>query len=237
MAKKLTRPETPRTHQSLHVRIDDLKTIDPLTPNQKSFFQQFNQYQAFLLHGSPGTGKTFLSLYKALEQILDKSSPHEQLIIIRNTIPTTDIGFLPGDLETKNLAYEEPYKQITADLFGRNDAYNRLKEQKHLMFLNASYLRGITFDDAIVFVDEIQNANWHTMKTIISRVGINTKIILAGDTKQSDLTKKYGTSGFYDLLQVTNKMKEFLTVHFIPDDIVRSAFTKSFITTCEELNL
>lgn len=183
------------------------------------------------------THNTFLTLYKSLESILDKSSPYDQLIIIRNTIPTTDIGFLPGDLETKNLAYEEPYKQITSDLFNRNDAYSRLKEQKYLTFLNASYLRGITFDNSIIFVDEIQNANWHTIKTIISRTGVNTKIILSGDTKQSDMTKKYGNSGFHELLQVTNKMMEFFTVHFTPDDIVRSSFTKSFIITCEELNL
>lgn len=209
MAKRQLRTETTRPHQSLHIRIEDLRTITPLTPNQKLFFHHFNQYQAILLHGSPGTGKSLISLYKSLESILDKSSPYDQLIIIRNTIPTTDIGFLPGDLETKNLAYEEPYKQITSDLFNRNDAYSRLKEQKYLTFLNASYLRGITFDNSIVFVDEIQNANWHTIKTIISRTGVNTKIILSGDTKQSDMTKKYGNSGFHELLQVTNKMTEF----------------------------
>lgn len=237
MAKRQIRIENSRPHQSLHVRIEDLRTIDPLTPNQKLFFQHFEQYEAFLLYGSSGTGKSYSILYKSLESILNKSSPFEQLIIIRNTIPTTDVGFLPGDLETKNLAYEEPYKQITSDLLNRPDAYSRLKEQKYLTFLNASYLRGITFDNSIVFVDEIQNANWHTIRTIISRIGINSKIILAGDTKQSDMTKKYGNSGFHELLQVANNMKEFYMIQFIPDDIVRSSFTKKFVITCENLNL
>lgn len=230
--------EKQRTHQSLRLRLDDLKTVDPLTENQKKFFDLYNQdIQAFVLCGSPGTGKTFLSMCKALESVLEKSTVYDQLIIIRNAIPTTEIGHLPGDLSAKNAAYEEPYQQICADLFGRGDAYSRLKEQKHLEFVNASYLRGMTFDNSIVFFEEFQNANWHVIKSVISRLGVESKLILSGDHKQTDLTRKHGQSGFFELLQVAQEMKEFAVIKFTTDDIIRSAFTKNFIIACEKLDL
>lgn len=224
---------------SLKIKLDHLKTFEPLTVNQKRFYDAYNTSSyAFMLYGSAGTGKSHISLYKSLEEVLCKDNPFKKLVIIRSAVPSRDSGFLPGSLEDKNAIYEEPYKQICADLFGRPDAYDRLKEQKVIEFLSTSYLRGTTFNDSIIFFDEIQNEGWAGIKTVITRTGIRSKLILCGDYSQNDLIKsKNDQSGFRELLQVAERMREFEMIQFTTDDIVRSSFTKNFIVACEDLGL
>jgi phosphate starvation-inducible PhoH-like protein len=224
---------------SLKIKLDHLKTFEPLTENQKIFFDAYDKGSyAFMLYGSAGTGKSFIALYKALEEVLDKGNPFKKLVIIRSSVPSRDSGFLPGSLEEKNAIYEEPYKQICADLFGRSDAYDRLKEQGYIEFLSTSYLRGTTFNDSIIFFDEFQSATWHEDRTILSRTGTRSKLILSGDFSQNDLIKsKNDQSGFHDLFAVATEMDEFDMIQFTTNDIVRSSFTKNFIIACEKLGL
>jgi phosphate starvation-inducible protein PhoH len=226
-------------NNSLKIKLDHLKTFEPLTANQKIFFDAYDKGSyAFMLYGSAGTGKSFIALYKALEEVLDKGNPFKKVVIVRSSVPSRDSGFLPGSLEDKMSIYEEPYKQICADLFGRSDAYDILKEQGYIEFLSTSYLRGTTFNDSIIFFDEIQNETWNSIKTVISRTGTRSKLILSGDYAQNDLTKsKNDQSGFKELLQVAERMKEFDFVRFTTDDIVRSSFTKNFLIACETLGL
>jgi phosphate starvation-inducible protein PhoH len=240
----LEKPQTekhpsPTVNNSLKIKLDHLKTFEPLTANQKIFFDAYDKGSyAFMLYGSAGTGKSFIALYKALEEVLDKGNPFKKVVIVRSSVPSRDSGFLPGSLEDKMSIYEEPYKQICADLFGRSDAYDRLKEQGYIEFLSTSYLRGTTFNDSIIFFDEIQNETWNSIKTVISRTGTRSKLILSGDYAQNDLTKsKNDQSGFKELLQVAERMKEFDFVRFTTDDIVRSSFTKNFLIACETLGL
>ena len=229
----------PQTTNSLKLKLDNLKTFEPLTENQKLFFDAYNKGSyAFMLYGSAGTGKSFIAIYKALEEVMDKSNPFKKLVIVRSSVSTRDQGFLPGTAEEKNAIYEEPYKQICHDLFGRPDAYDRLKEQKYIEFISTSYLRGTTFNDSIIFFDEFQNANWGECKTILTRTGYRSKIILSGDFSQNDLTKsKNDQSAFKELHAVCTEMDEFDMIQFTTDDIVRSSFTKNFIVACEKLGL
>ena len=180
----------PAVNNSLKIKPDHLKTFEPLTENQRLFFEMYKGGAYFMgLFGSPGVGKTFLALYKSLEEVLDKSNSFKQVVVVRSLVQLRDVGYLPGNLEEKQEIYELPYKEIAATLFGRSDAWDRLKEQNHVRFISTTAIRGISIDDAIIIVDENQNLNWSEVNTIITRVGHRSKIIFSGDFKQTDLIK------------------------------------------------
>lgn len=210
----------------LHLRIDDLCTIESMTPRQFDFLENYHKYPVHLLHGFAGTGKTFLALYRALEDVLDAGNEYKRLIIIRSPVSAVQVGHLPGDLEEKGAVFEVPYMKITKDLFGRHDAYSRLKEQRAIQFFLSSHLRGDTFDRSILVSDEVQNMTYQELYTIITRVGVDSKIIFCGDTRQNDINSKSGLSQF---MQVLDRMKSAYRVEFGVDDVVRSGIVKEFL--------
>jgi len=220
----------------LKMRLEDLKTFTPLTDNQKLFFESYKVGEYFMmLSGSAGTGKSFIALYKALEEVMDKGNSFNQVLIVRSAVQTRDVGFLKGSLEEKTSVYELPYEQIADTLFGKKGAYGRLKEQGYIEFITTTAIRGISIDNSVVIVDECQNMTWGELSTVITRIGHNSKVIFIGDTKQNDLTKKSNEiSGMSDFLLVANSMKEFCRINFTPEDIVRSSLVKSWIIACEK---
>jgi len=230
----IERPVVAPTNR-LKLRLDDLKTFDPLTDNQKKFFDAYRQGDYFIgMFGSPGVGKTFLSCLRAFEEVLDRGNPFKQVVIVRSAVQVRDQGFVPGDLDEKMSIYEQPYKEICTTLFGRSDAWERLKEQGHARFISTTAIRGISIDDAIIIVDECQSMTWHELNSVISRCGHRSKIIFVGDLKQNDLIKQRNdVSGLQEFLNVAKTMNEFTEINFTPDDIVRSSLVKSWIIACE----
>jgi phosphate starvation-inducible protein PhoH len=225
----LTEKET-RTN-SLKIRIDDLKTFEPLTDNQKKFFEAYKQGDYFVaLHGVAGTGKTFCALYKALEEVLDRSNAFNKIIIVRSAVQSREIGHLPGDVTEKMEIYQQPYQQICQTLFGRKDAYARLEEQGYIEFISTSFIRGMSFDDAIIIVDEMQNLSFEEIDTVMTRVGYRSKIIWCGDYRQTDLNKKKNDmSGILKFFDIAMHMSSFTRIEFTADDIVRSSLVKDYI--------
>ena len=211
------------------VRIDDLLTFQPITENQKKTYEAYKQNKHLLLHGIAGTGKTFLSLYLALEEVLDPATVFDDVFIVRSVVSTRDIGFLPGDEQEKVSIYEAPYRSICRELFGIKDSYDALKQQSNVKFMSTSFIRGITINNAIVIVDECQNLNFHELDSIITRIGKNSKIIFCGDYTQTDLTRENDKKGILNFMKILKEIKEFETVEFMIDDIVRSDFLKSYI--------
>jgi phosphate starvation-inducible PhoH-like protein/PhoH-like ATPase len=211
------------------VRIDDLLTFQPITENQKKTYEAYKQNKHLLLHGIAGTGKTFLSLYLALEEVLDPSTVFDDVFIVRSVVSTRDIGFLPGDEQEKVSIYEAPYRSICRELFGIKDSYDALKQQNNVKFMSTSFIRGITINNAIVIVDECQNLNFHELDSIITRIGKNSKIIFCGDYTQTDLTRENDKRGILNFMKILKSLNEFETVEFMIDDIVRSDFLKSYI--------
>ena len=160
----------------------EIQQIEPLTRNQLAAFESESH---LVLFGVAGTGKTFVGCYLAFDDMAKKE--YEKLVIIRSAVPTRDIGFLPGTEKEKASVYEEPYKDIAVDIFGRGDAYQILKAKGLVEFMTTSYIRGITLRDAVIIIDECQNMSFHELDSIITRVGRNCRVILAGDFGQSDL--------------------------------------------------
>jgi phosphate starvation-inducible protein PhoH len=223
--------ETPKPNNALKIRIDDLKTFEPLTDNQKKFFNAYKQGDYFVaLHGVAGTGKTFCAMYKALEEVLDKSNPFDKIIIVRSAVQSREMGHLPGDVNEKMEIYQQPYVQICETLFGRKDAYQRLEEQGFVKFISTSFIRGMSFDDAIIIVDEMQNLTFEEIDTVMTRVGYRSKIIWCGDYRQTDLNKKKNDmSGILKFFDIAIHMSSFTKIEFTADDIVRSSLVKEYI--------
>ena len=220
-----------QTSNALKIRLDHMKTFQPLTDNQKLFFDAYKRGDYFIaLHGVAGTGKTFVALYKALEEVLDKANPFNKIIIVRSAVPSREVGHLPGDIDEKTEIYRQPYQQICDTLFGRTDAYQRLEEQGHIDFISTSFIRGMSFDDAIILVDEMQNMTYEEIDTVMTRVGYRSKIIWCGDYRQTDLNKKKSdVSGILKFFDIAYHMSAFTKIEFTPDDIVRSSLVKEYI--------
>lgn len=214
----------------------DLSPIQPLTHNQSETFLAYNSGYNLFLSGSAGTGKTFLSMYLALREVLETSTPYDQLIIMRSVVSTRDFGFLPGTEEEKQEVYEKPYMGICDRLFEYSNTYRNLKKLGYIEFTNTSYLRGTTYSDCIILVDESENMNEHELDSIITRVGKNCKIIFSGDVKQTDLIKSNrDRTGFPDFMKIINSMEEFRTIEFTIDDVVRSGLVKSYLIAKDKL--
>ena len=218
-------------NNSLKLRIDDLKTFDPLTDNQKLFFDAYKRGDYFVaLHGVAGTGKTFCALYKALEEVMDKSNPFRKIIVVRSAVQSREVGHLPGDVHEKMEIYQQPYRQICETLFDRKDAWDRLEEQGFIEFISTSFIRGMSFDDAIIIVDEMQNLTFEEIDTVMTRVGYRSKILWCGDYRQTDLNKKKNDmSGILKFFDIAYHMSAFTKIEFTPDDIVRSSLVKDYI--------
>jgi len=223
--------DTSKSTNRLRLRLDDMKTFQPLTENQNKFFQAYKQGDYFIaLHGVAGTGKTFSALYKAIEEVLDKSNTFEKIIVVRSAVQSREIGHLPGSVDEKMEIYQQPYRQICETLFGRKDAWDRLEEQGHIEFISTSFIRGMSFDDAIIIVDEMQNMTFEEIDTVMTRVGYRSKIIWCGDYRQTDLNKKKNdVSGLLKFFDIAYHMDAFTRIEFTPDDIVRSSLVKDYI--------
>ena len=221
----------------------DLVKVEPITDNQKLVFDSYAEGKHQFLFGCAGTGKTFISLYLALQEVLRDDTKYDKVVMVRSLIPTREIGFLPGDEEDKAALYQVPYQNMVQFMFEMpneqqfNTLYDRLKGQGSLFFLSTSFLRGLTFDNTIVIVDECQNLNFHELDTIITRVGQDSKIVFCGDFGQTDLQKTNEKNGLHDFLRILEEMEEFNCTEFTIGDIVRSGFVRSYLINKTKLGI
>jgi phosphate starvation-inducible protein PhoH len=226
----------PEKRQSPRIKPSDLQEFTPLTDNQKKFFDAYGRGDYFvMLTGSAGTGKSFIACYKAIQEVYDKTSSFKRVVIVRSAVQSRDVGFTPGSLEDKMSLYEQPYMQICHTLFNRRDAYECLKDAGKIEFISTSFIRGMSFDDSIILVDECQNLNWEELSTIMTRVGYRSKIIFCGDYRQSDLYRKQGDkSGLAKFHSIAKTMTSFTSIEFTTDDIVRSSLVKDFLVAVDK---
>jgi predicted ribonuclease YlaK len=225
------------------INLDIMKTIEPLTDNQEALFKQYKLEQNIVAYGAAGTGKTFITLYNALRDVLDEKTPYEKIYLVRSLVATREIGFLPGDHEDKSSLYQIPYKNMVKYMFEMPDdsafemLYGNLKTQGTISFWSTSFIRGTTLDNAIIIVDEFQNLNFHELDSIITRVGENSKIMFCGDATQSDLVKTNERNGIVDFIRILRVMPSMSMIEFGVEDIVRSGLCKEYLVAKMELNL
>ena len=212
-----------------------LVDIVPITDNQKTLFKSYSEGKHLIAYGAAGTGKTYVTLYNAIKDVLDETTPYEKIYIVRSLVATREIGFLPGDYEDKSDIYQVPYKHMVKYMFQMpSDAdfemlYGNLKSQDTIKFWSTSFLRGTTLDNAVIIVDEFQNLNFHELDSIMTRVGQDSKIMFCGDATQSDLVKTNDRNGIVDFMNILRKMPSFDIIEFGIDDIVRSGLVKEYI--------
>ena len=222
---------------------DMMVDVQPITTNQKHAFTSYQEGKNLFLYGAAGTGKTFITLYQALREVLDPVTPYQKVVLVRSLVSTREIGFLPGDHEDKAALYQIPYKNMVKYMFELptdNEfemLWGNLKAQESVTFWSTSFIRGTTLDNSIVIVDESQNLNFHELDSIITRVGEDTKIMFCGDVAQTDLIKTNEKNGILDFQKIITRMPEFDLIEFGLDDIVRSGLVKSYITSKIELGM
>ena len=225
------------------INADMMRDIEPLTDNQKSLFEAYAKEQNLVAYGVAGTGKTFITLYNALKDVLDPSTPYEKVYIVRSLVATREIGFLPGDHDDKSSLYQIPYKHMVKYMFEMpseadfNMLYGNLKAQDTIDFWSTSFIRGTTFDKTIVIVDEFQNLNYHELDSIMTRVGTQSKIMVCGDATQSDLVKQNERNGSVDFMRILRLMPSVDVIEFGVEDIVRSGLVKEYIIAKMEIGL
>ena len=234
---------TTRQMKRKPIGAEHLLDIKPLTPSQEKVFDAWEKQKNMFLFGCAGTGKSFVTMYLALRDILDEKTPYNKLYVVRSLVPTREIGFLPGDHEDKANLYQIPYKNMVRFMFEMPDdpsfemLYANLKAQDTVSFWSTSFIRGTTIDNSIVLVDESENLNFHELDSIITRLGVNSRIIFAGDAAQTDLTKAHEKTGIMDFKKIIDDMDEFESIEFGIDDIVRSGLVKSYLISKMNLGI
>ena len=229
--------------QKKEITNTDLTKVEPITDNQKLVFNSYKKGDNQFLYGCAGTGKTFISLYLAMNEVLRSDTPYDRVVMVRSLIPTREIGFLPGDEEDKAALYQVPYSNMVQYMFKQPNEqafsmlYDKLKTQGSFYFLSTSFLRGLTFDNSIIIVDECQNLNFHELDTIVTRVGQDSKIMFCGDFMQTDLSKLNERNGLYDFLRILEEMNEFNCTEFNIGDIVRSGFVRNYLIQKTKLGI
>ena len=225
------------------INADMLRDIEALTPNQQKLFDAYASNNNLVAYGCAGTGKTFITLYNALKDVLDQETPYEKIYIVRSLVATREIGFLPGDHEDKSTLYQLPYKAMVKYMFEMPTEadfemlYGNLKAQDTIDFWSTSFIRGTTFDKSIIIVDEYQNLNYHELDSIMTRVGQDSKIMFCGDATQSDLIRENERNGIVDFMRILRLMSSMEVIEFGVEDIVRSGLVKEYILAKLELGL
>lgn len=214
-----------------------VKKLQPLTRNQELAFESYDKGKNIVCTGCPGTGKTMILLYFALNDIL-QAKTHDKLIIVRAAVQAGEkIGALPGTLNDKMGEFEKSYKAMVNSLCNRDDAYELLKKKQVIELVPTSFLRSNSYDNSIILAEEIGCMKFSEISTIVTRVGKNSKIFMNGDRNQVDLNLRLEKSGFDDCIDVIDDMHSFEMIDFQIEDIVRSGICYEWTKICYQKGL
>lgn len=223
--------------EKTHIRV---KEFSPLKKIHAEFDEVYFCNDLTVGVGCAGTGKTFRAVYLALKDVFNPSLPFDKIILVRTTVAVRDDGHLPGTAEDKAAPYEKPFMAIVNEICGRDDAYELLKAKGVIQFTSTSHEQGLTYKNAVIVMDEIQNYNFKELDMISTRRGKDCKMIAVGDFVQDYVTTRKEKSGLSDWLKIVEEMQALGfagVVRFGEDDIVRDEFVKQYIKTRNKLGL
>jgi phosphate starvation-inducible PhoH-like protein len=201
--------------------------VQPKNLAQQLYLEAIERSDVVFGIGSAGTGKTFVAASYAAEKLYYREI--NKIIVTRpNVEASRSLGFLPGELEEKYAPYLEPFEGVFIRAFGKS-LYELFRKRGQIEPKPLGFMRGATFDNAIVLVDECQNMTEKEFKLLLTRVGDGTKVIFSGDSRQVDIPD----SGLMSTIERLKLIPSIETVEFYPSDIVRSDLCKQIILEYE----
>lgn len=205
--------------------------------NQKRLISEIRDKEIIICSGIAGTGKTFISCAMALKLLKNVENGYKKIVIIKSVTPLEDesLGYLKGTLKEKMEPYIYSFIHNFEKIIGKYNL-DQLRMAEIIIELPIAYLRGINIDESIVIIDECQNISIRNIHTILTRIGINSKMILLGDENQIDMKKKEQSSLKF-LMDKFSNLDEIGTVILGDDDIIRNPLIKKIEKVFRENNL
>jgi phosphate starvation-inducible PhoH-like protein len=226
MSKQSTSKKvTPTAHDIRNKRqaLKELKnkdwTIKFRNRNQKRFYDMIEKKDITFCTGPAGCGKTYLSVHYALKALADKEKPYDGIVIVKPLVEADGekLGFLPGDVEEKTEPFMMSFYYNMEQLIGKQ-ILGVLRQEEIIKVIPMAYMRGLTLSNKIVILDETQNATPAQIKMFLTRLGENSKYIIAGDLEQTD---KRGVNGLDDSIRRFAGIRGVGLSMFTTKDIVR----------------
>jgi phosphate starvation-inducible PhoH-like protein len=228
--------------ETIHTLPKIIKRVKFKTKNQKRFYKAIESHEnnIIMAHALAGAGKTYISIQKGLEMLLHKGSNINKLIIINPTVDVGNedkIGHLPGDLMSKIEVHSESSLFILNKIIGLTET-KKLIENEKIEFKVLNFLRGVNFENSYIILDEAQNTSPLQLKTLITRISDNSKLIIEGDLSQCDKYRNNGVpsytkSGFYDVWHRLGGVSGVYQIEFTSDDCIRSGIVKRVLERYE----
>ena len=197
---------------------------------QKELISEIDKNQITFAIGPAGTGKSYVSIAKALELLANSQNNYQKIYIITPAVTSDEqLGYLKGDLSQKLEPYLFSSYYLVDKIIGKNNR-KQLQEMKIIDSLAFSFLRGINIDNSIVIVEETQNTTIGQMKTLLTRIGFNSKFIISGDIEQTD---RKGANGLQDGIKRTNDINDIGFIEFSNKDIIRNPLISKILKNYE----
>ena len=209
-----------------------IKPIKCLNERQNEFQNSIKEKEITIVTGLSGSGKTFIALYNALK-LLEQG--YKKIVLVKSvtTVPEEELGYLPGDAAQKMQPFMMSYTGNLNKLIGEKETEQLFKD-KVVEILPLAYIRGINIDDSVVLIDECQNLTVNTFKSIITRIGNNSKYIIMGDTEQIDMKEK-NKSALVKVMELFKDSDQVGTVQFTNDDCVRNPIIPYLLDKIKEI--
>ena len=242
MAKNTKRTSSRVTRTPKVTTVSEVKSFAPKrnrlkckNRKQKEFANLINKHEIIIASGPAGTGKSYISIAKAIELVQNQESPYKKIIISKPAVEAGEKhGFMPGDMKEKM----EPYVASSVDIIDKilgKSTREKLVENGIVQIEALAFIRGKTVDNTILIMEEAQNMSPNQVKTLLTRIGENSKFIISGDIDQSDKYRDVTHSGLYDVMNRHRNIKEIGFFEFGVEDIVRnpiiSKILKNYNTT------
>lgn len=223
MQKKTSSEHSPNI-KKMAVKEDDIKHVN-LKNNQREYVNQILKNDITFCSGPAGTSKTFTACYTSLHLLAEKKV--KKIILCKPIQESGEkLGFLPGDIADKIDPYMQSYISNFKKIVG-NELTESLVHHGIIEFKPLAFMRGDTFDDAFMILDEAQNAQWHALILFITRMGKNSKVLVTGDISQYDIAKD--KVSFHKFIKIFNRVNGVGVHEFTSKDIVRAKILQDIV--------